>query len=77
MIDVATPAPALLSDGDVMLAKQNEEIVNRVKEMRDVVFQADLERALRYTLFHEIPKFTEITGEKKSALERYIAIVYR
>lgn len=77
MIDVTTPKSALASDADVMIMKQNEEIVNRVKGMRDVVFQADLEKALRYTLFHEIPKFTEITGEKKVALERYLAIVTR
>lgn len=77
LIDVTTPKPALVSDDDVMIRRQNEEIVHQVKNMRDVVFQADLEGALRYTLFHEIPKFTEITGEKKTALERYIAIINR
>ncbi len=77
MIDVSTPKSVFASDNDVMIMKQNEEIVSQVKDMRDVVFQADLEKALRYTLFHEIPKFTEITGEKKIALERYIAIITR
>ncbi|XP_037046806.1 sulfhydryl oxidase 1 [Bradysia coprophila] len=77
MIDVTTPKPVFASDNDVMIMKQNEEIVSQVKNMRDVVFQADLEKALRYTLFHEVPKFTEITGEKKVALGRYIAIVTR
>lgn len=77
MIDVTTPKAVLASEDEIMIQRQNEEIVNQVRNMRDVVFQADLEKALRYTLFHEIPKFTEITGDKKIALERYIGIVYR
>lgn len=77
MVDVTTPKSVFASDNDVMIMKQNEEIVSQVKDMRDVVFQADLEKALRYTLFHEVPKFTEISGEKKVALERFIAIVTR
>lgn len=77
MLDVTTPKPALASVDDVMIRRQNVEIVNQVKDMRDVVFQADLEKALRYSLFHEIPKFTDITGERKFALQRYITIVNR
>lgn len=77
IVERTTPKAALASEDDVMIRRQNEEIVHQVKNMRDVVFQADLEKALRYTLFHEIPKFTEITGEKKVALERYIAIINR
>ncbi|KAJ6643032.1 Sulfhydryl oxidase 1 [Pseudolycoriella hygida] len=77
MIQVSTPKAALASDDDIMIRRQNEEIVNQVKNMRDVVFQADLEKALRYTLFHEIPKFNEIVGERKVALERYISVIYR
>lgn len=77
MIDATTPKTALPSVVDVMVRRQNEEIVNQVKDMRDAVFQADLEKALRYSLFHEIPKFTEISGERKIALQRYIAIVNR
>lgn len=77
MIDVISSKSTFASENDVMVLRQNEEIVNQVRNMRDVVFQADLEKALRYTLFHEIPKFTEITGEKKDALEKYITIVTR
>lgn len=60
-----------------VISERNEQTVSHVKQYEPSVYQADLELALRYTLFHEIPKFTEIRGERLLALQRYINVVNR
>lgn len=60
-----------------VISERVQQTILHVKQNDPDVYQADLELALRYTLFHEIPKFTEIQGERLLALQRYINVVNR
>lgn len=57
--------------------KKVKEILKRVQTMKGVVFLADLDHALRTTLFNEISRYSEINGERLVALQRYINIIDR
>lgn len=59
------------------ISERDRETVSHVKRYDPEIYQADLEQALRYTLFHEIPKFGEIQGERLLALQRYVNVVNR
>lgn len=50
-------------------------VLNKVKNMSHVVFQADLERAIKLSLTVEVYKNQEIRGESLHALNRYIAVI--
>lgn len=63
--------------GNNGIALQNEALRQKSKIMKDVIFQADLEAAIRYTLFHEITKYQEIEGERFTALREYIGVLNR
>lgn len=60
-----------------MQKEQQDEIKERVKKMKDTVFRADLEMALRYALFHEIPGYAKIDGERFTALKQFLAVIRR
>ncbi|EEZ99709.1 sulfhydryl oxidase 1 [Tribolium castaneum] len=47
----------------------------RVKKMGDVVFQVDLEAALRYSLKQEVSAVRVITNERLDALRAYLTVV--
>ncbi|XP_050308363.1 sulfhydryl oxidase 2 [Anthonomus grandis grandis] len=51
------------------------DLAKRAKQMGDVVFQMDLESALRYSLKREIGVRKEITGEQLEALKKYIELL--
>lgn len=54
----------------------NETLVlNKVKNMTHIVFQADMEKALKLSLTVEVYRNPEIQGERLRALSRYIAVV--
>lgn len=57
--------------------KRIQEILKRAQTMKGIVFLADLEHALRTTLFNEISRYSEINGERLIALQRYINIIDR
>lgn len=57
--------------------KRVQEILKRVQTMKGVVFLADLDHALRTTLFNEISRYSEINGERLVALQRYINVIDR
>lgn len=52
-------------------------IINEVKRNKHMVYQADLEMAIRNTLHNEIPKATNINGEKLLALQRFLTVLER
>lgn len=54
-----------------------QEIIKTVQQMKGTVFLADLELALKTTLFMEIPRYNEITGDRLVALQRYISVLNR
>lgn len=47
----------------------------KVKLMKDKLFYADLEQALKYTIFHEISGSTTIDGEKLVALQGFLTVL--
>lgn len=55
--------------------KERQALKERVKQMGDVVFQVDLESALRYSLKHEIGTLKTIEGDKLEALKKYIHVL--
>lgn len=55
--------------------KHIEEVIQEVKNQKHVVYHADLEQAIKYTIFHEIPKFNNISGETLLALQRYLNVL--
>lgn len=57
--------------------QMKEELKKKLqsKDLSDVVFQVDLEGALRYSLFKEIRVHKNIEGEKLDALKNYVTIL--
>jgi thiol oxidase len=49
----------------------------QVKDLKGAVFQADLEQAVKYALFHEIARFSEIDGERMLTLQRFLSVLDR
>lgn len=60
---------------DGSLSEEEEYILNTVKNMTHVVFQADMERALKSSLINDIYKYQEIQGDVLSALRKYVAVL--
>lgn len=52
-------------------------LIEQVKQIGDVVFQADMETVLRYSLRNEVGLTKEITGEKLQALRNYVALLVK
>ena len=53
------------------------DTINEVRRNKHMVYQADLEMAIRNTLHNEIPKASNINGEKLLALQRFLAVLER
>uniref|UniRef100_T1PA99 Sulfhydryl oxidase n=1 Tax=Musca domestica TaxID=7370 RepID=T1PA99_MUSDO len=51
------------------------KIIEEVKRNKHMVYQADLEMAIRGILYNEIPKSSKINGEKMTALLRFLGIL--
>ncbi|XP_059612914.1 sulfhydryl oxidase 1 isoform X2 [Phlebotomus argentipes] len=62
---------------DWMKHKQDKAIQDKVAEMKGVVFQADLEQAVRFALFHEIPRYEAIKDDRLLALKRFLSVLSR
>lgn len=62
----------------LMEHKQEAAIRAKVKELGPaVVYQADLEEAVRFALFHEIARFKTIDGERLVALRNLLNVLVR
>lgn len=59
----------------LMEAREFEALKRRIRLMGDVVFQMDLETALRYSLKHEVGSVKDITDEKLDALRAYLTVL--
>ncbi|XP_053685142.1 sulfhydryl oxidase 1 [Sabethes cyaneus] len=63
---------------EVMEHMQEEELRKKIKELGPaVVYQADLEEAIKFALFREIPRFKKIDGERLLALQRFLNVLVR
>ncbi|CAH1179070.1 unnamed protein product [Phaedon cochleariae] len=60
---------------EFMHEREREALKEKIKKMGDVVFQMDLETALRYSLKHEVAGVKEITGDKLEALKTYLNVL--
>lgn len=57
------------------LSEDESYVLKKVKDMTHVVFQADLEKALKFSLTVEVYKNHEIQGDGLQALRRYVALL--
>lgn len=64
-------SPSVSNDNDSEIAK----IIEEVRRNKHMVYQADLEMAIRQSLLNEIPKSSNISGEKLLALQRYLSVL--
>ena len=69
-LDVKVPDMATL-----IQERSRQALKERIKRMGDVVFQMDLETALRYSLKHEVATTKLITGEKLRVLRAYLGVL--
>lgn len=53
------------------------ELIEHAKNNVGVVHQADLESALRFSVFHELVKFNQMTEEQLNAIKRYISVLQK
>lgn len=58
-------------------ARERQALRLKVKQMGDVVFQMDLETALRFSLKHEVATTKIIHGEKLTALKKYLSVLIK
>uniref|UniRef100_A0A6B2E8R6 Sulfhydryl oxidase n=1 Tax=Phlebotomus kandelakii TaxID=1109342 RepID=A0A6B2E8R6_9DIPT len=74
---VTAPPEDKTKTPDWMKHKQDKAIQEKVAQMKDVIFQADLEQAVRFTLFHEIPRYDTIKEDRFLALKRFLSVLSR
>lgn len=68
------PVPDLAA---LLEAREKQALLQRVKKMGDVVFQVDLETALRSSLKHEVATTKIITGDKLESLKLFLNIIIK
>uniref|UniRef100_A0A182NHU8 Sulfhydryl oxidase n=1 Tax=Anopheles dirus TaxID=7168 RepID=A0A182NHU8_9DIPT len=75
------PAGAATTEQNIsalMEQKQEAAIRAKVRELgASVVYQADLEEAIRFALFHEIARFKTIEGDRLVALRNFMNVLVR
>lgn len=54
---------------------EHSAIIEYVKTNRGTVFQADLEEALKFSVFHELVKYSSYTDEQRAALKHYVSVL--
>ncbi|CAH1159163.1 unnamed protein product [Phyllotreta striolata] len=65
------------SNQPITSTKEDIELRNKIKKLGDVVFQLDLENAIRYSLKREIGGNADIKGEKLSALRNFVDVLVK
>ncbi|XP_046605962.1 sulfhydryl oxidase 2 [Neodiprion virginianus] len=60
---------------DIMKERRDEKEQEEVRALGDLLFQLDLETALRYSIDHEIPMVKVIEGDKIQALKAYLNVL--
>ncbi|KAH8369586.1 hypothetical protein KR093_000230 [Drosophila rubida] len=53
------------------------DIIKEVRRNKHLIYQADLEMAIRTILHNEVPKVNEISGERLLALQRFLTVLQR
>lgn len=55
--------------------EKDSAIIEHVRGNRDVIFQADLETALRYSISHELVKYNVYNVDQLEALKRFVSVL--
>lgn len=55
--------------------EQSTEIIQYVKSHPEMVFQSDLESAIRYSIFHELVKYNNMNDDQIAAMKGYISVL--
>lgn len=61
--------------GATYTGEEHSAIIEYVKANRGTVFQADLEEAIKYSVFHELVKYNSYTDEQRAALKHYVSLL--
>lgn len=82
LIEVVVPLAVTDSSSAAAVGEQEAkaritETIAYVKAHEPTVYWADLERAIWYSLSHEVTQFAEIDGDRLEALKRYVAVLSR
>lgn len=71
-------ADAQIPDIDSLFeARQKKMLKDKIKKMKDPVFQMDLETALRWSLKREVARVKTISGERRNALIAYLDVIVK
>ncbi|TDG51711.1 hypothetical protein AWZ03_001771 [Drosophila navojoa] len=54
-----------------------QQILSEVQRNKHIIYQADLEQAIRTILHNEVSKVNEISGERLLALQRFLVVLQR
>lgn len=65
------------TETSLQVYKLPENISSKLKTLMGRSFQADIEQAVKFSIFHEIPSHSKISGEKFLALQKYLEMVSR
>lgn len=73
---------SILPDGKVHndnhdISVEDTAIIEYVKAHPDVVYQSDLEMAIRTSIFHELVKYNNMNDEQIAALKRYLSVLQK
>lgn len=69
---VQADVPNIIEDIEKL---QNQAIVDEVTQKRDIIYQADIEGAIKYSLFHELVQHKEFSGDSFGAMQRFVNIL--
>lgn len=67
----------VLVDSNAKNTTESDMVMDKIKQMGDVVLQGDLETAIRYSLRSEVGLKKEITGEQLHALRNYVDVLFK
>lgn len=80
-IDLDQNTPGLSPrGGNAATSEVNEKdlaIIEYVKAHEGIVFQSDLESAIRFSIFHELVKFNNMNNDQITALKRYLSVLQK
>lgn len=72
-----TPTPETKELSVNGAGEQDSAIVEYVKQHPGVVYQADIESAIRFAVFHELLKYNHMNDEQIVALKRFLSVLQK
>lgn len=72
-----TPTPETREIPVSGISEKDTAIVEYVRQHPGVVFQADIESAIRFSVFHELVKYNHMNDEQIIALKRFLSVLQK